>query len=89
MFASLHRVAGYGKMLVEDPIVRDKQEKLKEKIQILRDKLKSPPAEIAQKTTALAVLIEEERTLRVKSRIKKGERILGKKDAEALNPYFS
>jgi len=73
-------------MLVEDPIVRDKQEKLKEKIQTLRDKLKSPLAEIAQKTTALAVLIEEERTLRVKIRIKKGERILGKKDAEALDP---
>ena len=83
-FASLHRVAGYGKMLVEDTIVRDKQAKLKEKIQSLRDKLKSPLAEIAQKTATLTALIEEERTLRVKSRIKKGERILGKKDTEAL-----
>jgi len=88
-FASLHRVAGYGKMSVEDPIVKAKQEELKEKIQVLRDKLKSPLAEIAQKTTALTALIEEERTLRVKGRIKEGERILGKKDAEALKACTS
>lgn len=83
-FASLHRVAGYGKQLVEDPTVRAKQQYLQEKVQALRCMLKAPLAEIAQETLTLTALIEQERALRGRSRIENGKRILGKEDAEAL-----
>jgi len=82
--ASLHRVAGYGKQQIEDPVVREKQEKLQNKIKLLRRKLKEPLAEIAQQTCALAALINQERVLRNAGGIKKGERTLNKKDREAL-----
>ena len=83
-FASLRRVAGYGKQRLEDPEVRAEQQDLQEKIKRLRDTLKDPLAEMAQKTAALAALIEQERVLRAKSRIEEGKRIWGKKNAEAL-----
>lgn len=83
-FASLHRVAGYGKQLVEDPIIQAKQQELQKKIQDLRSKLKGPLAEIAQQTAALTALIEQERALREQSRIEDGKRILSKQEAEAL-----
>jgi transposase len=83
-FASLHRVAGYGKQLVEDPTVQAKQQELQEKVQTLRDKLKAPLREIAQETATLTALIGQERTLRGQSRIEDGKRILGKEDEEAL-----
>lgn len=86
-FASLHRVAGYGKQRLEDPAVRAEQQDLQEKIKLLRDKLKDPLREIAQKTAALAALIEQERALRERSCIKDGKRILGEEDAEALQAY--
>jgi transposase len=83
-FASLHRVAGYGKQLVEDPAVRAKQQELQEKIHALRCMLKGSLAEIAQETKTLTALIEEERTLRCRSRIEDGKRILSKEDLQAL-----
>ncbi|MBA7528600.1 hypothetical protein ES705_20788 [subsurface metagenome] len=88
-FVSLHRVAGYGKQQIEDPVVREKQEKLQNKIKLLRRKLKEPLAEIVQQTCAIAVLIKQERVLRNAGGIKKGERALSKKDREALEACSS
>ncbi|MDP6677108.1 MAG: helix-turn-helix domain-containing protein [Pirellulales bacterium] len=87
--ASLHRVAGYGKQQIEDPVVREKQEKLQNKIKALRGKLKEPLAEIAQQTCAIAALIEQERVLRNAGGIKKGRRVLKKKDRETLEACSS
>jgi len=83
-FASLHRVAGYGKQRVEDRSAREKQQQLQERIQALRRTLKAPLQEIAVHTAALTALIEQERELRSRSRIKDGVRILSKKDALAF-----
>jgi len=83
-FASLHRVAGYGKQRVEDPTVRVKQRELQKKMQALRRTLKDPLAAMAQHTAALTALIQQERVLRVRGPIEEGKLILNKKDAEAL-----
>lgn len=83
-FASLHRVAGYGKQLIEDPTVRTKQQELQDKIQALRDMLKEPLREIGQETATLTALIEQERNLRTRGQIENGKRVLEKKDEEAL-----
>jgi len=83
-FASLHRVAGYGKQRVEDPTVRAEQKELQKKMQALRRALKEPLAAMAQHTATLTALIQQERELRVQGPIEDGKRILSTKDAEAL-----
>ncbi|MCP4263871.1 MAG: hypothetical protein GY774_41145 [Planctomycetes bacterium] len=83
-FASLHRVAGYGKQLVDDTSVREKQQKLKENIKELRQVLKEPLAEISQETATLTELISQERNLRCRTRVKDGKRIESKQDMESL-----
>lgn len=75
-FASLHRVAGYGKQLIDNPTVREKQQKLEKKLQALRQKLKKPLKKLAQETAILTELIEKERVLRSLSHITNGNRIL-------------
>lgn len=83
-FASFHRVAGYGKQKLEDTKVRETQKELEKKLQVLHEILEEPLMEITQKTTTLTALIEKERVLRNKSRIKNGSRICTKLDAETL-----
>lgn len=83
-FSSLHRVAGYGSPLVEEPKVREKQQELEEKLQFLKVQLQKPLEELAQETEALTVLIEKERVLRAKSRIENGKRILESSDMKTL-----
>lgn len=83
-FASLHRVAGYGKQLVEDANVRAKQQELQKKAQTLRDMLKGPLKEIAQETVTLTALIEQERLLKDRGQIQNGKLILGKEETETL-----
>lgn len=83
-FASIHRVAGYGKQLVEEPDVRDKQQKLEQKIKAQRLWLKEPLEKMATETAKLTELIEKERVLRCLSYFQNGTRILESTDAEAL-----
>lgn len=83
-FASLHRVAGYGKQLVEDATVRVKQQDLQEKAQTLRDMLKGPLKEIAQETMTLTALKEQERVSKNRGQIQDGKLILGKEERETL-----
>lgn len=86
-FASFHRVAGYGKQKLEDTKVRETQKELEEKLQVLHEILEEPLMEITQKTTTLTALIEKERVLRNRSRIKNGSRICTKFDAETFKKY--
>lgn len=83
-FASLHRVAGYGKKEELDSNVRAKQRVLEENIQILQDLLRGPLEQIAQYTGALTALIAEERVIRARSCIEDGQRVQIPEDAEAL-----
>jgi hypothetical protein len=49
-FAQRYRVAGYGKQLVEEPTVREKQQDLIDTLQVLRSQLQKPLRELAQET---------------------------------------
>ena len=83
-FVSLHRIAGYGKQLVDDPNVRKKQEKLKANIKELKQLLNKSLAEISRETETLSDCIRQERKLRIKGCIKDGQRVLSKEDQESL-----
>jgi hypothetical protein len=84
-FSSIHRVAGYGKQLVENPTVREKQQELEQKLKVLKNQLKEPLNSLAQETETLTKLIEEESILRRISCIQDGKRIMKEiKDMEAL-----
>ncbi len=83
-FASLHRVAGYGKQLADDPNVREKQEELKASIKELKQVLKKPLAEISRETATLSDCIRQEHELRIRGGIKDGERIQSEEDQESL-----
>ena len=83
-FVSLHHVAGYGKQLVDDTDVQEKQQKLKTNIIELRQVLKEPLAKISQETATLTELICKERDLRCRGSVKDGKRIQKKEDMEAL-----
>lgn len=82
--AIFHRVAGYGKQKIEDTKVPEAQKEQTKKLQVLPEILEEPLMEITQKTTTLTALIEKERVLRNRSRIKKGSRICTKFDAETF-----
>lgn len=83
-FVSLHHVAGYGKQLVDDKNVQEKQQKLKANIKELIHILKEPLAKISQETATLTELICKERDLRCRGSVKDGKRIQKKEDMEAL-----
>jgi hypothetical protein len=87
-FSSIHRVAGYGKQLIENPTVREKQQELEEKQKVLRCQLEEPLNTLAQETTTLTKLIEEERVLRSISCIQDGERIMEESYGSFTNRYM-
>jgi len=89
-FSSIHRVAGYGKQLIENPTVREKQQELEQKLKVLRNQLEEPLNALAQETVILTKLIEEERILRSISCIQDGKRIMEEtKNMEALQTCTS
>ncbi|MBC8554515.1 MAG: helix-turn-helix domain-containing protein [Candidatus Brocadiales bacterium] len=73
---ALHRVAGYGRKMIENPRQREKQEKLAKKIESLQEQLKDELAEIIIHEHAITKLIPKERNLRSKTMITKGRRII-------------
>ena len=83
-FVSLHRVAGYGKQLVDDPKVQEKQGKLKVSIKELKQILKKPLSEISRETATLSDCIQQERKLRIRGDIQGGKRIQSKENQESL-----
>ena len=80
----LHRVAGYGKQKLPDLRVRKRQQELVSRIQELRAKLREPLAAIADEEIKIANLIPKERSLRARSRIVDGDRILPPHEAQEL-----
>jgi hypothetical protein len=84
-FAALHRVAGYGKKLLDDKTVRAKQKDLQEKIAAIRNQLQQPLAALSELDQQLHIWIEKERQLRVQSRIVDGQRQMNPRQAQKLN----
>ena len=84
-FGALHRVAGYGKKLLDDETVRAKQKDLQKKIAVIRDRLQQPLTELSELDQQLHTWIEKERQLRVRSRIIDGQRQMNLRQAEKLD----
>jgi hypothetical protein len=83
-FASLNRVAGYGKKNIDDQNVRAKQKKLQTKMENLRNQLQQPLEQLAELDDKLHVWIEKERCIRVQTRIVDGKREMSQSQAEQL-----
>jgi hypothetical protein len=81
----LHRVAGYGKKLLDDETVRTKQKELQKKIAALRNRLQPPFAQLSALDQQLHTWIENERQLRVQSRVVNGQRQMNPRQAQKLD----
>lgn len=84
-FAALHRVAGYGKKLLDDKTVQAKQKELQEKIEALRNQLQQPLAELCALDQQLHFWIDKERQIRAQTRIVKGQRQMKPQQAKQLD----
>jgi transposase len=84
-FGALHRVAGYGKKLLDDETVRTKQKELQEKIATLRNRLQQPFAQLSALDQQLHTWIEKERQLRVQSRVVDGQRQTNPRQVQKLD----
>jgi transposase len=84
-FAALHRVAGYGKKLLDDEKVQEKQNKLQAQIVTLQDALQQPLAVLAGLDQKYESWIEKERRLRAQTRIADGKRIMTVSQAAKLD----
>jgi transposase len=84
-FAALHRVAGYGKKLIDDKTVRTRQIELQKKIETLRKQLEQPLAQLTELDQQLYGWIEKEHQIRVQSRVVEGQRRMKKKDSEKFD----
>ena len=73
---SLSRVAGYGRIKVENLQQREKQEKLAQKIATLKERLKSEIDKINVHEQAIRNLIPKGKPLRGKTKIVEGKRIV-------------
>ena len=72
----LSRVAGYGRKKVTNIRQREKQQKLEQKINALKEQLKVPLDEINVHERAITALIVKERRLRAKTKVRNGNRIV-------------
>jgi transposase len=83
-FASLNRVAGYGKKKLPDEKSRDKQKKLDEQIQELKQKLAAPLETIADLEEQLVLNLDKQRRIHSSCAIVKGRRIVDKENQAKL-----
>ena len=84
---SLNRVAGYGKAEVENPKVREEQKKRGDSIRNLKQVLHGPLEEISKHEHAIANLIPKERSIRARSIMKNGKRILPISSRDKFEEY--
>ena len=84
---SLNRVAGYGKAEVDNPQVREEQKKLGDSIGNLKKVLHCPLEEISKHENAIANLIPKERSIRSRSTLKQGKRLLAKSYRDKFEEY--
>jgi hypothetical protein len=75
-FASLNRVAGYGKKELPDESMRQKQKELQEKIAELTGILEEPLQQIADEQEIVAAAVEKERRIKARGRVVNGTRRL-------------
>lgn len=83
-FASLHRVAGYGKKKLPDEKVRQTQKELEEKITMLRHRLRPTLKTIAEQEVRVAKFIEKHRRIRSQCVVDKGKRIATQEQQDLL-----
>ena len=81
---NIHRTVGYGKKIENYDKMDEKHRELCKGITKLKSRLKVPLAEIEVIEEGLADLYKQERTLREKSNIVKGNRVLGEADSTEL-----
>jgi len=81
---NIHRTVGYGKKIENYDKMDEKHSDLCKGITKLRSRLKVPLAEIEVIEEGLADLYKQERTLREKSSIVEGNRVLGEADSTEL-----
>jgi hypothetical protein len=75
---SLNRVVGYGKKEITNPLVLEKQQRAKERIDELTKKLFTPLKQIGAHEKIIAEIIPQERKIKAKSKIVNGVRVLSK-----------
>jgi hypothetical protein len=80
--ACLHRVAGYGKQIVEDPKVVNRQKELEARIVRLKKELRDVLENIAQEEQVISSLVKKEYQLRRRSKITEGRRIMPNKEKQ-------
>ena len=81
---NIHRTVGYGKKIENYDTMDEKHSDLCKGITKLKSRLKVPLAEIEVIEEGLADLYKQERTFREKSKIVKGNRVLGEADSTEL-----
>lgn len=81
---NIHRIVGYGKKLENYDKMNEKHRVLCNKIKTLRMKLKNPLKEIEDLEKKLRSLYKKEKTIREKSTIELGKRILNDEDKKEL-----
>nr|QNO45872.1 hypothetical protein GMLOODHH_00002 [Methanosarcinales archaeon ANME-2c ERB4] len=81
---NIHRTVGYGKKIENYDKMDEKHSDLCKEITKLRSRLKVPLAEIEVIEEGLADLYKQKRTLREKSSIVEGNRVLGEADSTEL-----
>ncbi|HVA98163.1 MAG TPA: hypothetical protein VNG53_04650 [Bacteroidia bacterium] len=82
--ASLNRVAGYGRILIDNENVKEKQDKLKLQIKSLRKNINGILNDISFVDKEVDILVREEQKMKSKSVIKNGKRIMPKKYSDIL-----
>jgi len=82
--ASLNRVAGYGRILIDNENVKEKQDKLKLQIKSLRKNINGILNDISFVDKEVDILVREEQKMKSKSVIKNGKRIIPKKYSDIL-----
>ena len=73
---NIHRIAGYGKKLEDYDSMKEKHSRVKNTVEQLKAKLRDPLSEIEQVEKELVTLYRKEKTLREKSKIHVGKRVL-------------
>jgi transposase len=82
--ACLNRVAGYGKQMLPDRSVRERQKDVASQIRALKKELAVTRSAIEEEEAQIARLIPKERRLRARSQIVDGHRILPRRETEEL-----
>ena len=78
------QIVGYGKKKVNDEKMLERIKKLETALRRSRDELKVPLLQISAKEQEFQTLFDEERQLKEKSKIRKGNRVQSQRNGEAL-----